>query len=91
MLLRTVSAFEEVGDETVFNIEVDEDHSYVLDGVIVHNCQAFSVAGLRESLADARGNALHSTPPKSPARRTAATHAPATHATPCRLGRMRRP
>lgn len=56
MLLRTVSAFEEVGDETVFNIEVDEDHSYVLDGVIVHNCQAFSVAGLRESLADARGN-----------------------------------
>ena len=56
MLLRTVSAFEEVGDETVFNIEVDEDHSYVLDGVIVHNCQAFSVAGLRKSLDDARGN-----------------------------------
>lgn len=56
MLLRTVSAFEEVGDETVFNIEVDEDHSYVLDGVIVHNCQAFSVAGLRQSLDDARGN-----------------------------------
>jgi site-specific DNA-cytosine methylase len=56
MLLRTVSAFEEVGDETVFNIEVDEDHSYVLDGVIVHNCQAFSVAGLRESLSDERGN-----------------------------------
>lgn len=56
MLLRTVSAFEEVGDETVFNIEVDEDHSYVLDGVVVHNCQAFSVAGLRKSLDDARGN-----------------------------------
>ena len=56
MLLRTVSALEEVGDETVFNIEVDEDHSYVLDGVIVHNCQAFSVAGLRNSLDDARGN-----------------------------------
>lgn len=56
VLLRTVSAFEEVGDETVFNIEVDEDHSYVLDGVIVHNCQAFSVAGLRQSLDDARGN-----------------------------------
>ena len=56
MLLRTVSAFEEVGDETVFNIEVDEDHSYVLDGVIVHNCQAFSVAGARAGLNDARGN-----------------------------------
>lgn len=26
--------------EDVFNIEVDEDHSYVADGVVVHNCDA---------------------------------------------------
>lgn len=40
----------------VFNFEVDEDNSYVADGFIVHNCQAFSIAGKRLSLADARGN-----------------------------------
>ena len=55
MLLRKVGSFEETGDETVFNIEVDGDHSYVLDGAIVHNCQAFSIAGLREGLDDDRG------------------------------------
>ena len=48
MLLRTVSDFSPAGDATVFNIEVEGDNSYVLDGAIVHNCQAFSVAGLRE-------------------------------------------
>lgn len=40
----------------VFNFEVEEDNSYVADGIVVHNCQAFSVAGNRLSLADARGN-----------------------------------
>lgn len=29
---------------TVYNITVDEDHSYTVDGVVVKNCQAFSVA-----------------------------------------------
>ena len=28
----------------VYNITVDEDHSYTVDGVVVKNCQAFSVA-----------------------------------------------
>ena len=31
--------------ETVFNIEVDEDHSYVLDGIVVANCTKWSQAG----------------------------------------------
>lgn len=56
MMLRTVSGFTPVGEETVFNIEVDEDHSYVVQSAVVHNCQAFSVAGLRQGLDDARGN-----------------------------------
>lgn len=56
MVLRTVRSFVQSGEATVYNIEVDEDHSYVVQGAIVHNCQAFSVAGLRQSLADARGN-----------------------------------
>jgi site-specific DNA-cytosine methylase len=42
--------------ERVYDLEVDEDHSYVADGIIVHNCQAFSVAGTRNSLGDERGN-----------------------------------
>ena len=56
MMLRTVSGFTPVGEETVFNIEVDEDHSYVVQSAVVHNCQAFSVAGLRKGLDDERGN-----------------------------------
>ncbi len=31
-------------DVTVYNIEVDEDHSYVLDGIVVKNCTNHSVA-----------------------------------------------
>ena len=31
-------------NQTVFNIEVDEDHSYVLDGIVVKNCTHFSRA-----------------------------------------------
>ena len=55
-LMRTVQAWEPAGEEMVFNIEVEEDNSFILAGAVVHNCQAFSVAGLRKSLDDARGN-----------------------------------
>jgi DNA-cytosine methyltransferase len=67
---RARSSFEEAGhrwglvrkvEETgrtqqVFNLEVEEDNSYVADGIVVHNCQSFSIAGLRGGLADSRGN-----------------------------------
>lgn len=55
-ILRTVLKFEIVGSDTVFNIEVADDNSYIVENAVVHNCQAFSVAGLRNSLADDRGN-----------------------------------
>lgn len=55
-LLRQCSSFTPAGRGTVFDIEVDDDHSYVVNGAVVHNCQAFSIAGLRGSLSDARGN-----------------------------------
>ena len=55
-LLRTVQAFEETAAQTVYNIEVADDHSYIVNNAVVHNCQAFSVAGLRGSLKDERGN-----------------------------------
>lgn len=37
-------------DVTVYNLTVDEDHSYTVDGVVVKNCQSFSMAGKREGL-----------------------------------------
>ncbi|EHV3033657.1 Dam family site-specific DNA-(adenine-N6)-methyltransferase [Escherichia coli] len=55
MLLRTVKEFKSVGLDTVYNIEVEGDHSYNLNGAVVHNCQAFSIAGLRGGLDDERG------------------------------------
>lgn len=42
-------------DVTVYNMEVEEDHSYTVDGLAVHNCQAFSVSGLQRGFADTRG------------------------------------
>ena len=37
-------------DVRVYNLEVEDDNSYTADGIAVHNCQSFSVAGGRESL-----------------------------------------
>lgn len=31
---------------TVYNISVEEDESYIADGVVVHNCPTFSLAGV---------------------------------------------
>lgn len=56
MILRRCNGYDDTGMDTVYNIEVAEDHSYILDGAIVHNCQAFSVAGKRRGLDDLRGN-----------------------------------
>lgn len=38
----------------VYNLEVEEDNSYVADGIVVHNCQPFSAAGKRGGFADER-------------------------------------
>jgi DNA (cytosine-5)-methyltransferase 1 len=38
----------------VFNIAVDEDESYTVDGIVVHNCQPFSSAGRGGGFADER-------------------------------------
>lgn len=40
--------------QTVYNIEVEDDHDYIVNGLAVHNCQGFSVAGLRGGLDDPR-------------------------------------
>ena len=54
-ILRRVQSFSPVGTEMVFNIEVEEDNSFVLNGAVVHNCQSYSIAGRREGLEDSRG------------------------------------
>ena len=37
-------------EQKVYNITVDDDHSYVVEGFVVHNCQDLSVAGKRAGL-----------------------------------------
>ena len=46
-------------EERVYNIEVEGDHSYTADGIIVHNCQDLSVAGKRAGLAGNRSGLFH--------------------------------
>lgn len=42
-------------DGKVYNIEVEEDNSYVVQNIIVHNCKNISVAGKQASLAKGSG------------------------------------
>ena len=39
------SISEENADELVYNLEVENDNSYMVQNIIVHNCQDFSLAG----------------------------------------------
>ena len=51
--IRSVNKSNET--ETVYDITVDEDHSFTANNAIVHNCQAFSLAGKRQGKNDKRG------------------------------------
>ncbi|WP_141772731.1 DNA cytosine methyltransferase [Mycobacterium malmoense] len=59
-------------DVTVYNIEVDEDHSYVLDGIVVKNCTNHSVARGRKR-ADAQPDLFGEVLPDAAAERSRAT------------------
>ena len=50
--VRSVTPTNEV--KTVYNLTVEEDNSYIADGIVVHNCQDLSVAGKRKGLAGER-------------------------------------
>ena len=39
----------------VYNLEVEEDHTYIVNGLVTHNCQSISVAGKREGMAEGSG------------------------------------
>lgn len=42
-------------DATVYNLEVEDSHTYTVDGFTFHNCQAFSQAGYQKGFEDSRG------------------------------------
>ena len=47
---RRVRSVGNAGRARVFDITVDEDHSFICDGIVVHNCQDLSTAGKRAGL-----------------------------------------
>lgn len=51
-----IQEVEEIDKEkTVYNLEVEEDNTYVANNLAVHNCQSWSLAGHRKGLKDNRG------------------------------------
>lgn len=54
-ILRKVTSYTQSGEDIVYDIEVEDDHSFIVQGVIVHNCQSFSIMGKGLGFADTRG------------------------------------
>ncbi len=51
--IREITAYDDECE--VYNLEVEEDHSYIANNAIVHNCQSISQAGKREGIAKGSG------------------------------------
>jgi len=47
------------GPARVYNLEVEDDHSYTANGVVVKNCQPHSLSGQRLGMRDPRAMAFH--------------------------------
>lgn len=45
-----------VENEPVYNFEVENDNSYIIENIISHNCQPFSIAGDKKGFDDKRSN-----------------------------------
>lgn len=46
---------EHIENELVYNFEVNNDNSYIVENTIVHNCQPFSNGGNKKTFKDKRG------------------------------------
>lgn len=55
-----VTSYEKDGKEEVFDIEVEDDHSFTVYDYIVHNCQDFSLAGRQAGLVSEDGKQTRS-------------------------------
>ena len=55
--IKTIKYF---GNEPVYDIEVEDTHSFIANGIVTHNCQAFSIAGQQRGFEDDRGNLFFS-------------------------------
>ena len=55
--VRSVTPTHEV--KPVYNLTVEEDNSYIADGIVVHNCQDLSIAGKREGIKGARSGLFY--------------------------------
>lgn len=55
--VRSVTPTHEV--KPVYNLTVEEDNSYIADGIVVHNCQDLSIAGKREGIEGARSGLFY--------------------------------
>lgn len=50
-----IKSFTDSEPVTTYNLEVEEDNSYTVYNIAVHNCQSFSSIGARRGLNDPRG------------------------------------
>lgn len=55
--VRSVTPTHEV--KPVYNLTVEEDNSYIADGIVVHNCQDLSIAGRRKGLGGSRSSLFY--------------------------------
>ena len=52
--LTASKSFLDTGKNRVYNIEVEDDNSYIVNNLVVHNCQGFSLAGKQLNFEDPR-------------------------------------
>lgn len=55
-----VTSYEKDEEEEVFDIEVEDDHSFTVSNYVVHNCQDFSLAGKQAGLVGEDGKQTRS-------------------------------
>lgn len=51
--------YNNVNDIPVYNFEVENDNSYIVENIIAHNCQPFSISGKQLGFKDKRANVFY--------------------------------